>query len=124
MFTCLRAAAAWEVLAEMPEGKIYIDRLTIKRVGGMATMSSLTDLTFSEKQLKDTPPSFRSTKQQDSYDCVGKRIRLQSYALYSGPMATGTPFMQYNEGTPWAALDPNSQNFSKWRAACSLEQSK
>ena len=122
--TSLRATAGWEVLIEMPAGKVYIDRLTIKRVGGMATMLSLTDLTFSEQQLKDTPPSFRSTIQQDSYDCIGKRMRLQSYTLYSGPMATGTPFMQYNEGMPWAALDPKSQNVLKWRAACSLEQSK
>ena len=120
-FPGLNASAAWELLIEMPEGKIYVDRTTIKRVGGMIAMSSLTDLTFSEKQLTETPPSFRSTKQRDNYDCVGKTMRVQGYVLYSGPMATGTTLMRSDEGTPWAALDPKSQNVLKWRIACSVE---
>jgi hypothetical protein len=114
----LPAFAAWDMLDEQPAAKVYVDRTTIKRVGNHVTMASLIDLAFTDKQLKESPPMFRSTRQQDEYDCIGRRMRLQSYTLFAGPMGTGKAVMQYDEGTAWSSIDANSRNALKWKAAC------
>lgn len=110
--------AAWELIAEMPQGAVYIDRTTIKRVGGLVSMASLTDLSFTEQQLKETPPAFRSTRQLDNFDCIKRKMRLSSYTLHTGPMGGGVTLLSSNEATAWAGIEAQGSNTLKWQAAC------
>jgi hypothetical protein len=79
----LNAQAAWERIVQDPSADIYVDPKSIKRVGGLATMQTLTNLSPPKDPAQAAAMSFRSTIQHDDYDCMERKVRLRHFTMYS-----------------------------------------
>ncbi len=113
------AHAGWERIVENDSGDIYVDAATIQRKGHQSTMISLSNMGPREANAEKARPWFKSVTQLDEYDCVGRRIRLKSFSLYSEAMGRGKLISTSNEATPWISIESGSWNERKWRVACS-----
>ena len=109
-------AGTWARIVDDKSAEIYVESDTIVRRGSIAGMRSLTNL----KAGKDETAQFRfrSTIQNDEYDCDRRRTRLLGFTLHSGAMGQGSILSTASESTAWRLIEPGSWNERKWRLAC------
>jgi len=111
------AMAEWTVVEWNHEDgglTLYVDYITIRKVGNKVKMLSLVDFKVVEKGETD----LFSSRTQDEFDCEEKKMRQLYYALYSGSMGSGKMEHANGEHLKWTPVEPESMEEAKWKIAC------
>ena len=112
------AAAEWVSMGDNGQANIYIDKTTIARSGGTATMWSLQEL---KQPGSAGGAAYVSLKRLDEYDCKEPRTRGVEISAFPQPMAQGTAVATEKGSGGWATVAAGSASDGMRRIACGLE---
>ena len=121
VLTVLLAMASSSAMAEWVEIggdktiTLYADPATIHRQGNKVKMWGMGDFTIAEK-FGDK--SYLSVKQQQEYDCKGKRLRILLATCHSENMGRGASVCNDSKPHHWEPVLPVSFDESMWAIAC------
>lgn len=109
------AMAEWVELGSDNTITIYADPATIHRQGSRVTMWDLGDFQTAEK-FGDK--SYLSVRQQQEYDCKGKRLRVLRATCHARNMGKGETICRISKPRHWEPVLPVSFDESMWEIAC------
>ena len=114
------ASAEWVVLEGPYQSpgmqSVYVDPAAMHRDGLLVTLWQLTNYWGIKGGMLGL--RYQSTKTQKQFDCASKRVRLLSFAEFSGPMGTGAQMRGLFDNV-WRSVDPASLDQTLWDLACS-----
>lgn len=94
---------------------IYVDTATIHRAGNMAEMSHLTDFSTPNKDMGEY---YKSTRDQNEYDCKEAKWRRRAFSEYSKNMGAGKVVYSDSFTARWRPVPPDSGIEILWKFAC------
>lgn len=99
----------------------YIDTVSIRREGNLATMSALIDWKW--MQGNRSPSRFCSTKITKQFDCVEKQVRSLAATGFYDHMGTGEAIggSGHTSEGHWVAIEPGTINQGFGEAVCGKE---
>ncbi len=112
---CSSAMAEWVEIGSDETTTIYADPATIHRQGNRAKMWDLGDFKTAEKS---EDKSYLSVRQQQEYDCKGKRLRVLRATCHAKNMGKGETICRNNKPRHWEPVLPVSFDESMWEIAC------
>lgn len=111
------AMAEWVALGSTQDSTDYADANTVRRLGNMVKMWSLSD--YKTGRTLGTGEPYLSTKSQPEFDCIKERFRIQFSSFHSEKMGGGTVIYTINNpAASWIPIPPASLAESFWKFAC------
>lgn len=113
------AAADWERMGGIENVfSAYADPDTLRREGSSATMRGLYDFDHPDQTVDGQ--THYSTVVLREYDCSQARVRLLSFADYSGRMGAGRAIATGENTRRWEAIVAGAVDEAFWRYACGI----
>lgn len=109
------AMAEWVEIGSDETITIYADPATLHRQGSKAKMWDLGDFKIAEK-FDDK--SYLSVRQQQEYDCKGRKLRVLRAICHARNMGKGETICSNNKPRQWEPVLPVSFDESMWEIAC------
>ncbi|TAN77789.1 MAG: hypothetical protein EPN14_07310 [Gallionella sp.] len=109
------AMAEWFEVGSNEITAIYVDPATIQRSGNMAKMWHLVDF---KRVKKDMGDPYRSTKDQNEYDCKEEKLRRRAFSQHAENMGGGKVVYSDTFTTKWKPVPPDSGTQILWKFAC------
>ena len=110
--------AEWTQIGESIDYTGYVDLATIQRTGSVAKMWDLMDYKTPRRGLG---LSFLSQQGQSEYDCKSKKMRVMSFAWFSGNLGNGQILHNSTANLStqkWNLVLPLSTSEALWNIAC------
>jgi hypothetical protein len=120
MLSSAMARAEWVQVGENEDSVTYADIGSKSRAGKLAKMWYLNDLKAEQTTLVTMSAGhpYLSTRVQDEYDCIEKKVRGISFEVYSGNMGNGNIVLSDYHAGSWSAISPASIEETRWKLAC------
>ena len=109
------AMAAWVEVGSNEITTIYVDPATIQREGNMAKMWHLIEF---KNAKKDMGEAYKSTKDQNEYDCKEEKSRRRAFSEYAENMGGGKVVYSDTFTGKWKPVTPDSGIEVLWKFAC------
>ncbi len=110
--------AEWTQIGESIDYTGYVDLATIQRTGSVVKMWDLMDYKTPRRGLG---LSFLSQQGQSEYDCKSKKMRVMSFAWFSGNLGNGQILHNSTANLStqkWNLVLPLSTSEALWNIAC------
>lgn len=109
------AMAEWIEVGSNEITTVYVDSSTIQREGNLAKMWHLIDF---KRATKDMGDAYKSTKDQNEYDCKEGKSRRRAFTQHSENMGGGKVVYSDSFTTKWKPVPPDSGTEILWKFAC------
>jgi hypothetical protein len=114
---CSSAMAAWTKVTDDAYQTTYVHVGSIKRIG--YTVKMWNKYTYKTPMKTIGGLKYLSTKGQQEYDCVDKKLRILALSAHSKRNGSGTIiFHNYSMKTDWYAITPGTVDDILWNVAC------
>ena len=110
------AMAGWVSILKSKDGYFYADSDSIQKNGNLVSMWAMAD--YKIPKIIQTWKAYKSSKEQDEYDCDGGRVRKLASEAYPENMGMGKLIRRDTAPVEWTPVASGSITELMWKFAC------